>query len=124
MLHAVNEWYGLTVFWLFVAAFIAALAMIFIFPFASLLLVFLGVFALLGAVLVAKLLGAAERGAARSALHRSACPRCGAPVVARNPAGTAACARCGEAFLASGALATDDHTATGGEDSRADQPFT
>jgi len=124
VLHAANEWYGLAVFWLFVTAFIAALTMIFIFPFASLLLVFLGVFALLGAVMIGKVLGAAERGAARSSLRRHACPQCGSSLPPADDAGGQRCETCGGAFCASGAPQPADHARLDAEAAGPDQPAT
>jgi hypothetical protein len=76
ILRAINEWYALMVLWVYVAALLFALSLIFVFPPAVILLVFIGLGGMGVAVLVAKALRGGQHLAARHALSRGVCPRC------------------------------------------------
>ena len=74
---AVNAVYGLAVAWVYIAAFLAALGMVFIFPPGTLLVFFIGLASLGLAVAMGYVIDALTRWMARRALARSRCPRCG-----------------------------------------------
>src|SRR5262245_29439956 len=120
ILHAIHQWYAITVFWIVLAVFLMSFPMIFFFPPGPILLVFLGLGFLRLAVAVGKALRSALHLTARHAMARGVCPRCrhahpaSAPALAHGPGRAPApapgseqntwrCGACGAAFEASGA---------------------
>lgn len=75
-IHTVSENFALAVFWLYVMAFIGGLFLIFVFPPAPLMLVFLGLLMLVPALIGSKVLGAIDHALARRAIDRNICPQC------------------------------------------------
>jgi hypothetical protein len=100
-LHKTLERWELTVLWLLVAAFIVAVALMFLHATAALFMVWVGLLIILVAFGVIKLLRRAERAAARRALASAHCPSCGAGV--HREAGAWRCEQCGAGFTTSGA---------------------
>ena len=76
ILRAINEWYAITVLWVYVLLFVVAFALIFVFPPAPLAMVFLGVIGLGLATLVSKVLRRLQNTIARRMIARGECPRC------------------------------------------------
>ncbi|MFM7133298.1 MAG: hypothetical protein ACKO0W_03170 [Planctomycetota bacterium] len=74
--RGLNEIYGVTVLFMFIAAFFIAFAFTLIYPIVPIILLFSSIFLVVilrGAFI---LMRATERGLARSALARGACPAC------------------------------------------------
>lgn len=99
--RAVHRGYALTLFWLYIGLFGVAFLCIFVFPPATLALLFVGIFGLVVAYMGGVLLGVTENSLARSALRRSRCPSCGGAM--GEPAAASAVAFAG----APGVAATD-----------------
>ena len=76
VLRVINEWYALTVFWIFVAVFLMAFSLVFVFPLAPILLVFAGLGGLGVAVIGGKTLKGFQHMLARYAVNRGVCPAC------------------------------------------------
>jgi hypothetical protein len=109
LLHWITREYPIAVFWLYVAAFLLAFSMIFVFPPATIVLLWLGLVGLVFVTLIAKLLGLGDRWLARHILDGGGCPECGDRMqTRRDPAYPWACEACGTHFLASGAQAVAD----------------
>jgi len=113
MLHyrfvrSINRAYPIMVLGLYIAAFILAASMMFIFPPGTLLLFWLGLVGLVFVVLLAKLLGLLERFVARSLLATGRCPDCDGP--APRPLSAAIgwrCESCGFVFQTTGDTAPE-----------------
>lgn len=108
ILHGVNTYYALTVFWLYVAAFAVTLPFIFVFPPMPLLMIFIAVACLGFVVVLAKVLTAMEHLAVRHLVRRGTCPLCRqtSPPGASTD-GPWVCDHCGAVFQASGAMAAE-----------------
>lgn len=74
--RAFNELYGVTVFALFVAAFLVAFAFTLIYPIVPIVLLFLSIFAVVAFTGLNRILRAIERALARRGLSRGVCPAC------------------------------------------------
>jgi hypothetical protein len=107
VLHAVDRSYTLAVFWVYVAAFLLTFTLIFIFPPAAIVMVFVALLGLGIAVAGGKLIGLSARLTARSFLQRGRCPRCDEPIesaaAGHGVVSTRRCHGCGACFLPSGA---------------------
>lgn len=79
ILRAVNVGSSCVLLVLLMAAFVMAFAFMFIYPLASLILVFLGLGGLWGSVIVRKLASVGQLHVARSLLRQGLCPNCGNP---------------------------------------------
>ena len=77
VIRAVNRGYPLAVLWLYVAAFLLAVVLMFMHPLGTIVLVWIGLLGLVLALLVAKLLAVVQRMVARNILAAGACPGCG-----------------------------------------------
>jgi len=77
IVRSVNRAYAFAVLWCYIAAFVVAFALMFVFPPGTLLLVFLGVFGLVAAVGGAQILGGIEHLLARRLIRQERCPACG-----------------------------------------------
>ena len=105
MISAVNAVYGLAVAWVYIAAFVLALGMVFIFPPGTLLVFFIGLASLGLAVALGKLIDAITRGMARRSMASGRCPRCRDLLTHAGERGDerpVVCALCGSAFLDDG----------------------
>lgn len=76
VMKSMSDWYALAVLWTYLAAFLIALALVFVFPLGPLILLFLGLASLGGVLLTARLLRSIKHRAARYSLNRGACPMC------------------------------------------------
>jgi hypothetical protein len=104
IIRVINRAYALTVLWLYIAAFLVAVALMFVHPAGTIILVWAGLVGILLVLLVGKLLAVLQRAAARRALGAGRCPSCGSSLE-RAPADAAAsmaCDACGCVFLANG----------------------
>lgn len=96
----------LLMFWVLLAAFVFAWAMMFVHPSVTLLTFWLGLVFLGGSATALATYRRSMRHAARQALHEHTCPACGDPIERDpRPAGTWHCGSCGTDFLDSGTLA-------------------
>lgn len=96
VVRTINDWYALTLFWAYLAVFLLACALVFVFPLGPILLLFAGLASLGFAVLGAKALQRAQTTIERHSLAHGRCPNCHALV----PDATAAadawrCDQCG-----------------------------
>jgi len=100
-----SERLQLLVFWVLLAAFVFAWAMMFVHPSVTLLTFWLGLLFLAGGMITLAIYRRSLRHAARQALHDHQCPACGDPIE-RDPRrhGAWHCGSCGADFLDSGAL--------------------
>lgn len=104
LVHWIAREYPIAVFWMYVAAFGLAFSMIFVFPPATIVLLWLGLTGLVFVVLIAKVLAFGDRWLARYILDGGGCPGCGERMqTRRDPACPWVCESCGAHFLASGA---------------------
>ena len=102
-LHITKERWKLAMLGVLIGALFVAMALMWVHPAVSLLVFWAGLIILAVGTLVGKLIGSAERAAARNALLRHLCPRCGAEIVSDPKAeGTWHCYTCGAAFLSAG----------------------
>jgi hypothetical protein len=101
---AVNATYGLAVAWTYIAAFVLALGMIFIFPPGTLLVFFIGLASLGLAVALGKVIDAITRSMARRSMASGRCPRCRdvLALISHGDESPAICALCGSAFTSDG----------------------
>jgi ribosomal protein L37AE/L43A len=76
IIQAINSSYGLAVAWAYIAAFVASLALLFIFPQVTLLLFFLGLASLGLTIGLGAAIDAFTRSLARRSVDRGSCPRC------------------------------------------------
>lgn len=102
MLYALNRWYALAVLWIYIALFVLAFALMFIFPPASLAMVFLGVIGLGVAGLAFKAMHAAQSALVRRMISRGQCPLCSETNQYGQREGQFACVRCNAVFLDNG----------------------
>lgn len=80
IIRVINAWYAVAILWTFIAAFLLAAGLMFVFPPATIGLLFCSLFGLGVAVVVAKLLAGIQRGLARHALSQRMCPICRQPI--------------------------------------------
>ncbi|MBT8486637.1 MAG: hypothetical protein HKO59_06795 [Phycisphaerales bacterium] len=98
-LRSVVRHYPVVVFGIYVVLLFSALAMMFIFPPGTILLLWIGLVGLVGVVIAAKVLGVVLALSARRLLNRGGCPRCGTRMdTMRDPAERWQCASCGAVF--------------------------
>ena len=103
-IRAVHRGYPLTVFWLYVCAFLFSLPFLFLMPQVTLALLGLGLAGLVWVAIGEKLLGWSERLAARRALRHGSCPHCGSGLPqARDASAHWQCEVCGRSYLPTGA---------------------
>jgi hypothetical protein len=108
ILHGINSYYALTVFWLYVAAFAVTFPFVFVFPPMPLLMIFLAILCLGIVVVLAKVLAALENLAVRHLVRRGTCPHCrhaSAPVASTG--GPWVCDHCGTVFLMPNTVSTN-----------------
>jgi hypothetical protein len=103
ILRSINQWYAIAVLWLYVLMFAVAFAMIFVFPLAPIVLVFLGVLGLGVANIASKLLRQRERGLARRLIGHGQCPHCRHANQYGQTTERFICVRCSSEFLPNGA---------------------
>jgi len=104
VIRAVNRGYPLAVLWLYVAAFLLAVVLMFMHPLGTIVLVWIGLLGLVFALLVAKLLAVVQRIVARNILAAGACPGCGGHLSGADAeAKVRRCEACGSMFLVTGA---------------------
>ena len=117
VVRAVKRGYAFGVFWLYLAAFLLAFALVFVFPPGTILLLFLAIFGLVFFVATGHAIRFVAHLLARGLLKKDICPVCRAegtlePASTGQPneieAGTRLCRACGAAYLATGAEAEDD----------------
>ena len=101
-----NELYGITVFALFVGAFLVAFAFTLVYPIVPIVLLFVSIFAVVGFTGLNRLLRAIERGLARRGLERGCCPACRSTLVPIDLPGEAGldCSGCARIFRPGGEL--------------------
>lgn len=104
--RAFNELYGVTVFALFVAAFLVAFAFTLIYPIVPIVLLFVSIFAVVAFTGLNRLLRSVERGLARRGLDRGRCPACRATLAPIDLPGERGldCTGCGRIFRTGGEL--------------------
>jgi hypothetical protein len=102
IIRAVNRAYALTVLWLYIAAFLVAVALMFMYPIGTITLVWVGLVGIVVVVLGGKLLALAQRAVARRALGAGRCPNCGSSFEGVSREASRACEACGCAFLPNG----------------------
>jgi len=104
--RAFNELYGVTVFALFVAAFLVAFAFTLIYPIVPIVLLFVSIFAVVFFTGLNRLLRSVERKLARRGLARGRCPACASPLAPIDLPGAPGldCTGCARIFRASGEL--------------------
>lgn len=103
VLRAVNSGFPFAILAIYVAAFILAMGLMFVFPPGTLLLLGLGLAGLAGVLVVGKTLGGLEHLAARLILRGGACPSCGQRMqTSRNESMPWQCEGCTKVFLPSG----------------------
>jgi hypothetical protein len=100
VLHGVNTYFALTIFWFYVAAFAVTFPFVFVFPPMPLLMIFLAITCLGMVVVLAKVLAALENLVVRQLVRRGTCPHCrhANPPVAPTE-GPWVCEHCGAVFL-------------------------
>ena len=86
---------------LFIAAFVLAFALMFIYPLGSLILVFFGLGGLWGSAILRKLASIGQLRVARSLLRQGLCPNCGNP---RSDNIEHACEKCEACFETGGIM--------------------
>ncbi|MDY7107204.1 MAG: hypothetical protein SYC29_01070 [Planctomycetota bacterium] len=108
VIRAINRAYALTVLWLYIAAFLVAVALMFMYPIGTITLVWAGLVGLVVALLVGRLLAIVQRALARRSLTASRCPSCGAGLddVSAEASSPRTCGACGCIFLPNGAEQT------------------
>jgi hypothetical protein len=103
-LRSFNQGYMLTVMWLLITAMVIAIFFMFVHPFGTILLFWLGLIVLGLAYLAGKLSIVLQRRMARRSLTRGACPACGGEVVKAEGGDVEwNCPACDLDFLATGA---------------------
>lgn len=106
ILSAIDQSYGVALFWVYIAAFALAFMMVFVFPPGAIALLFLSLFSLLILIPLSRGLHAIVRLIGRRHLRHGRCPTCGQQVgpmntdEARNEAWS--CHDCGARFMGSG----------------------
>ncbi len=76
VLQTINASYGLAVAWMYIAAFVASLSMLFVFPQITLLAFFLGLASLGLTIGLGAVIDGITRRMARRTLTKGRCPRC------------------------------------------------
>lgn len=109
IIRAVNGVYSLAVLWLYIAAFIVAVLLMFMYPLGTIALVWAGLVGIVLVLLAGKLLAVLQRSVARKALARGRCPNCAATLDREVPADSdlRRCEACGGLFLPTGAEETE-----------------
>ena len=103
-MRAVSRGFPVIVLWIYIGALVLGLAMMFVFPLATIFLVAAGLVGLAVLIPLARLLRALERRSARAALECGACPACGEAVSGPPDDATPwRCEACGGRFDAAGA---------------------
>ena len=102
VLAAVRAHYGVTVFFLYCAAFCVAFVGTFTLPLLAIGMVLASIFMLVPAVVLGDLIGALSRAANRSYLRTGVCPKCRAQQGPAFEPPVYRCAFCGSAFEADG----------------------
>ena len=108
LVRFMNEWYALSVLWAYLALFLLAFALIFVFPLGPILLLFLGLAGMGVVVVTGRLLRGTQHKLARHALAHGRCPRCESAAssqIGLNQSWT--CPQCGTRFGAHGDESTD-----------------
>ena len=98
VVRTINDWYALTLFWVYLGVFLLACALVFVFPLGPILLLFAGLASLGFAVLGAKALRSAQTTIERHSLARGRCPSCQAvapPPDVTESSDTWQCDQCG-----------------------------
>lgn len=111
--RTIHRGYSLTVLWGYVALFGLAFCFMFMFPPATLALLFAGIFGLVAVYVGHLALGVAENSLARGSIKRSICPNCRQAIdqPATPPTQGSArstCAGCGAVFERNGAEVDSD----------------
>lgn len=102
-LHITKERWKLAILGVLIGAFFVAMALMWVHPAVSMLILWAGLIILGVGALVSKLIGFAEHAAARNALRSHLCPKCGAEILPDPKAeGTWHCYTCGAAFVSAG----------------------
>ena len=116
--RSLNEWYAVSVFFLYIGLFLLAVCLVFIFPPAAIFLLFFSIFALVIFRGLSMLISACERSIARNALGRGACPGCGFDLHEEQTMTEPAhgCVSCGALYAASGARITAEDQAASSRD--------
>lgn len=117
VVRSIHRGYALTILWAYVGLFGLAFCFMFMFPPATLALVFAGIFGLAAAYVGEFMLGITENSLARGFLRRSTCPRCRGAVtgsVATGPRDSTrtTCPACGTVFERNGAEVDPDELAS------------
>jgi hypothetical protein len=106
IVSAVSAGYPIAVLWCYVAAFVLAMALMFVFPPGTIVLLWVGLMSLAAVVIVHHLLALMRNVVARFLLSRGSCPSCGHGMgIARDVSVPWTCEGCGTVFLPSGAEA-------------------
>jgi hypothetical protein len=114
ILHGISQSFSLAVLWAYIGAFLLAMALMFVFPPATILLLWLGLMGLGAVVIVGKLLDVVVRSVARLILRGGACPRCGRRMQsARDPGVSWDCEACAAVFEPDGRERYGDRAAAG-----------
>jgi len=105
IVRAVNRVYSLAVLWLYIAAFVVAVALMFMYPIGTIALVWAGLVGIVLVLVAGKLLALLQRAVARRALARGRCPNCTAALDGEAPTDPELrrCDACGSVFLPTGA---------------------
>jgi ribosomal protein L37AE/L43A len=98
IVRSLNEWYPLAVLWMYIGALLLALAMMFIFPQGTILLMFLGLAGLAFVAVGWRLLQWTMHALARGILTRGLCPNCKKSASAHDPSSDWTCVHCGATF--------------------------
>ena len=101
ILRAFNVGSSCVLLVLFIAAFVLAFALMFVYPLGSLILVFLGLGGLWGSAILRKLASIGQLRVARSLLKKGLCPNCGIP---RSDNIEHACEKCEARFESGGSM--------------------
>jgi ribosomal protein L37AE/L43A len=102
LFRSINAAYPMAVLWSYIAAFFLALALMFVFPQGTLLLLFLGLAGLGAVILTSKTLNGVQHLLARHALGRGVCPNCRTPRPSVPQQADWRCPRCHITFTSSG----------------------
>jgi hypothetical protein len=113
IIRAVNRAYSLAVLWLYIAAFIVAVVLMFMYPIGTIALVWAGLVGIVLVLLAGKSLAVLQRAVARRALARGRCPGCAATLEGESPSDSdlRRCDACGSVFLSTGAEETESSEA-------------
>jgi len=84
VIHALNAWFTIAMFWCYLVMFLIALPMMFVFPPGTLLLLFIGLASLIFVIPAGRILSFTEHVVARSSLAHHKCPRCQGELLPRS----------------------------------------